>query len=145
MMYLSTANQLLRKTIKGEGKMKQEPDGISLNLLAGFYDRLTFTEKSKFRKNQIKLVDIRKGEKVLDVGCGTGALSILGERGSGLAITYLTFYLCHSERTSNTLNAFPIELEMFHCKTPLFKLKPKPVLSNRSQISSTTPPLTHAG
>jgi ubiquinone/menaquinone biosynthesis C-methylase UbiE len=59
--------------------MKQEPDGISLNLLAGFYDYLTFAEKSKFRKNQIKLIDIRKGEKVLEVGCGTGALSSLAK------------------------------------------------------------------
>jgi ubiquinone/menaquinone biosynthesis C-methylase UbiE len=59
--------------------MKPEPEGISLNLLSGFYDYLTFTEKSKFRKNQIKLIDIRKGEKVLEVGCGTGALSILAK------------------------------------------------------------------
>ena len=63
--------------------MKPEPEGISLNLLSGFYDYLTFTEKSKFRKNQIKLIDIRKGEKVLEVGCGTGALSILAKKAVG--------------------------------------------------------------
>ena len=56
--------------------MKQEPKGISLDFLSHFYDCLTFTEKSKFRKNQIGLMNIRKGEKVLEVGCGTGALSI---------------------------------------------------------------------
>ena len=59
--------------------MKPEPKGISLNLLSGFYDYLTFTQKSKFRKNQIKLINIRKGEKVLEVGCGTGALAILAK------------------------------------------------------------------
>jgi ubiquinone/menaquinone biosynthesis C-methylase UbiE len=59
--------------------MKQEPRGISLDFLSKFYDCLTFTEKSRFRKNQIKLMDIRKGEKVLEVGCGTGALSVLAK------------------------------------------------------------------
>ncbi len=59
--------------------MKQHPKGISLDFLADYYDRFTFTEKSKFRRNQIELMDIRKGEKVLEVGCGTGALSILSK------------------------------------------------------------------
>jgi ubiquinone/menaquinone biosynthesis C-methylase UbiE len=59
--------------------MKHEANGISLNFLADFYDCLTFTEKSTFRKNQIGLMDIRKGEKVLEVGCGTGVLSILAK------------------------------------------------------------------
>ena len=59
--------------------MKQRSKGISLDILADYYDRFTFTEKSKFRRNQIGLMDICKGEKVLEVGCGTGALSILSK------------------------------------------------------------------
>lgn len=59
--------------------MKQQPKGISLDILSDYYDYLTFTEKSKFRRNQIGLMDIRKGEKVLEVGCGTGALSLLSK------------------------------------------------------------------
>ena len=63
--------------------MKQEPKGISLDFLSDYYDCLTFTEKSKFRKKQIGLMNICKGEKVLDVGCGTGALSILAKMAVG--------------------------------------------------------------
>ncbi len=59
--------------------MKKQPKGISLDILSDYYDCLTFTEKSKFRRNQIGLMDIYKGEKVLEVGCGTGALSILSK------------------------------------------------------------------
>ena len=59
--------------------MKQQSKGISLGYLAEHYDQLTFTEKSKFRRNQIGLMDIREGEKVLEVGCGTGVLSILSK------------------------------------------------------------------
>lgn len=63
--------------------MKQKPKGISLDILSDYYDYLTFTEKSKFRKKQIGLMDIREGEKVLEVGCGTGSLSILSKLAVG--------------------------------------------------------------
>jgi ubiquinone/menaquinone biosynthesis C-methylase UbiE len=59
--------------------MRHQEKGISLDILADYYDHLTFTEKSKFRRNQIGLMNIRKGEKVLEVGCGTGTLSILSK------------------------------------------------------------------
>lgn len=59
--------------------MKPRPKGFSLDILSDYYDLLTYTEKSKFRRNQIALMDIREGEKVLEVGCGTGALSILSK------------------------------------------------------------------
>ena len=59
--------------------MKEKSKGFSLDILADYYDLITFTEKSRFRKKQIELMDIRKGEKVLEVGCGTGALSILSK------------------------------------------------------------------
>lgn len=59
--------------------MKQDPKGYSLDILSDYYDLLTFAEKSKFRRRQIELMDIRKGEKILEVGCGTGVLSILSK------------------------------------------------------------------
>ena len=59
--------------------MKRRPKGISLDILSDYYDYLSFTEKSKFRRNQIGLMNIQKGERILEVGCGTGALSILSK------------------------------------------------------------------
>ncbi len=59
--------------------MNKPREGFSLDMLADHYDLLTFTEKSKFRRNQIGLMAIKPGEKVLEVGCGTGALSILSK------------------------------------------------------------------
>ena len=55
--------------------------------MAGLYDRITFGEKSGLRKKQAALTGLRKGEDVLDVGCGTGALTVLvkmavGEKGN---------------------------------------------------------------
>ncbi|MFC1531823.1 class I SAM-dependent methyltransferase [Thermodesulfobacteriota bacterium] len=57
--------------------MIEKSKGITLGYLADYYDILTFTERSKFRSKQISLINLQEGEKVLDVGCGTGALSIL--------------------------------------------------------------------
>jgi len=51
--------------------------GISLDDMAGTYDRFTPAEKSRFRKKQIALAGLREGESVLEVGCGTAPLSML--------------------------------------------------------------------
>lgn len=53
--------------------------------MAGYYDKLTFTEKSRFRRKQIALIAPREGENVLDVGCGTGILSVLSKMAVGEA------------------------------------------------------------
>ena len=63
--------------------MKRQVKGFSLNGLSEYYDLMTPAEKSKFRRRQIALMDIREGEKVLDVGCGTGVLSILSKLSVG--------------------------------------------------------------
>jgi len=52
---------------------------------------VTPAERSRFRQKQIELSGIRSGERVLDVGCGTGSLSILtriavGESGEAAGI-----------------------------------------------------------
>ena len=59
--------------------MAKEEKGISLDYLSDYYDLLTPAEKSRFRQKQIELAGLREGEKVLEVGCGTGALSFLSK------------------------------------------------------------------
>jgi len=56
--------------------MKNRSKGISLDYLADQYDKLTFTERSRFRRKQAAMIELKEGESVLDVGCGTGSLSI---------------------------------------------------------------------
>ncbi len=63
--------------------MDKRPKGISLDYLAEHYDKVTPRERSRFRRKQIGMVDLRKGEKVLEVGCGTASLSILAKRVTG--------------------------------------------------------------
>ena len=59
--------------------MKKQSKGFSLDGLSGYWDLITPAERSKFRRKQIGLMDLREGEKVLEVGCGTGVLSILSK------------------------------------------------------------------
>ncbi len=59
--------------------MDKKSKGISLDYLSGYYDKITPAERSRFRRNQISLAKLTKGERVLDVGCGTGVLTILSK------------------------------------------------------------------
>ena len=59
--------------------MAKETKGVSLDYLSDYYDILTPAERSGFRRKQIDLVGLREGDKVLDVGCGTGALALLSK------------------------------------------------------------------
>jgi len=53
--------------------------GLSLGNLSKVYDLMTPADRSRFRRNQIALLNPREGERVLDVGCGPGALSLLSK------------------------------------------------------------------
>jgi ubiquinone/menaquinone biosynthesis C-methylase UbiE len=53
--------------------------GISLGYLSKYYDLITPADRRRFRKNQIGVLDLREGERVLEVGCGTGVLSLLAK------------------------------------------------------------------
>ena len=71
--------------------MKRHSRGFAPDGFSGYYDLVTPAERSRFRRKQIELSGIRSGEKVLDVGCGTGSLSILsriavGENGEAAGI-----------------------------------------------------------
>ena len=60
--------------------MKNKSKGISLNWMSKTYDLITPIEGSKFRQNQIRLLDLKERESVLDVGCGTGSLTMTAKR-----------------------------------------------------------------
>ncbi len=71
--------------------MKRKRRGISLDGLSKYYDLVTPAERSRFRRKQIELSGLRAGYRVLDIGCGTGALTILarivaGEAGEAAGI-----------------------------------------------------------
>jgi ubiquinone/menaquinone biosynthesis C-methylase UbiE len=51
--------------------------------MAGWYDLIALSEKNRFRRRQIELAGIKEGERVLEVGCGTGSLSILAKLAVG--------------------------------------------------------------
>jgi len=53
--------------------------GISLDCLSKYYDLITPADRSRFRRDQIGLLKPREGERVLEVGCGTAALSLLAK------------------------------------------------------------------
>ena len=63
--------------------MEKKRKGISLDYLSEHYDKITPTERSRLRGKQIGMVDLREGEKVLEVGCGTASLSILAKQVTG--------------------------------------------------------------
>ena len=89
--------------------MKQQSKGISLDFLADYYDSFAFNEKTRFRRNQIECMDIRKGEKVLEVGCGTGSLSILskisvGESGEVVGIDIAPKMIANAQEKARKAN-----------------------------------------
>lgn len=63
--------------------MAKQEKGISLDYMSDYYDVLTPAERSGFRRRQIDLAGLREGDKVLEVGCGTGVLSILAKLAVG--------------------------------------------------------------
>ena len=63
--------------------MAKETRGVSLDYLSDYYDVLTPTERSRSRQKQIELIGLEEGERVLEVGCGTGVLSFLSKLGVG--------------------------------------------------------------
>jgi len=64
---------------------KVKSKGISLNSMASCYDALTPAEKSRLRQKQIDLAEIKEGVTVLEVGCGTGVMSVLSKLKTGNA------------------------------------------------------------
>ena len=57
--------------------------GFAIKSGAKVYDFCAPTERSNFREKIIHFADLKPGEKVLDVGCGTGSLTIIAKRKVG--------------------------------------------------------------
>ena len=57
--------------------------GLAIKSGAKVYDFCAPTERSNFREKIIRFADLKSGEKVLDVGCGTGSLTIIAKKKVG--------------------------------------------------------------
>ena len=94
--------------------MKKQSKGFSLDGLSGYWDILTPAEKSKFRSKQIGLMDLRRGEKVLEVGCGTGQFwkehyELLPDR---CHLTLTDFSRGMVSKSRKTLHGFPVNFAL---------------------------------
>ena len=83
----------IRDNRKGAMEPSPETDGMPLNWLAPVYDRLcsTFGLGLAFRETTLRHAALKPGERVLDVGCGTGVLTrlaaeVVGEKGQAVGI-----------------------------------------------------------
>lgn len=64
----------IKKLVYGEFKNSDDPEQF-WGPFAKMYDKMSRLEKS-FTKNQIDVLDFKETDVVLDIGCGTGRLSI---------------------------------------------------------------------
>jgi len=86
--------------------MEKRGRGFSLEWLSRYYDLVTPAERSRFRQKLLELSGIRPGERVLDVGCGTGSLSILariavGETGEAAGIDIAAGMISRARRKAD--------------------------------------------
>lgn len=120
---------------KGKVALESRPDtrGMSLNWLAPVYDRIcsTFGLGLAFRETTLRYAALKPGERVLDVGCGTGVLTrlaakVVGEKGQVVGIDPATKMISiakentaleksHTEFRVATIENLPFEDSSFDC------------------------------
>ncbi len=121
--------------MKGKGALEPslETHGMPLNWLAPVYDKLcsTFGLGLAFRETTLRHATLKPGERVLDVGCGTGVLTRLaaeavGEKGHVIGIDPATKMISiakenaaieksHAEFRVATIENLPFEDSSFDC------------------------------
>ncbi|MFQ6059218.1 MAG: class I SAM-dependent methyltransferase [Anaerolineae bacterium] len=81
-----------------------QSQGFALDFAAGWYDLLTLVPgERRLREMTIELAGIKPGDRVLDVGCGTGRLALLvkevvGEEGHVAGIDLAPKMVAHAQR-----------------------------------------------
>ena len=112
---------------------RQETHGLPLNWLAPVYDKLcaTFGLGRVFRDATLRHAALKPGERVLDVGCGTGVLTrhaaeVVGEKGQAVGIDPATKMISIAKENATreksragfrvaTIENLPFEDNSFDC------------------------------
>lgn len=123
--------------VKTKGKValesRSETHGMPLNWLAPVYDRIcsTFGLGPAFRETTLRYAALKPGERVLDVGCGTGVLTRLaaefvGKKGHAVGIDPATKMISIAKENATreksragfrvaTIENLPFEDNSFDC------------------------------
>ena len=119
---------------------RTETHGLPLNWLAPVYDRLfsTFGLGPAFRETTLRHAALKPGERVLDVGCGTGVLTrltaeVVGEKGHVIGIDPATKMISIAKENAtreksragfrlSTIENLPFEDNSFDCVLSSFMI-----------------------
>src|SRR4030067_786271 len=127
--------------------------GMPLNWLAPVYDRIcsTFGLGLAFRETTLRYAVLKPGERVLDVGCGTGVLTrlaagVVGEKGHVIGIDPATKMISIAKENAaieksragfrlSTIENLPFEDNSFDCVLSSFMIHHLPPYLNLAGLT----------